>query len=448
VSARGVGGSRGVPASRRAVLGALAAAWPAWLASEAHAQPGPATQSGSKPAPAPAPPKAVALVGGAVHVGDGKVLDGATLVLEGGFVSRVGVGLAAPAGAEVIDAKGLVVTPGLVEPLGAVGTVEIELEASARELEERDGDAQRAAFRAADAFNPASTVIGVARAGGLTACVLTPAGGLVSGQSAWAELRGATADEALVERSLAMHARVSGHGPATSLLRLREALDDALAYSKNRASYERNQSRSLTGSRLDLEALARCLPGAKPQLPLVVHVDRASDVTSSLALAKSFGLELVIGGGAEAHRVRDALAKAAVPVILFPLSDGPETFSQVGARSDAAKLLRDAGVEVALSTGGAHEARKLRQAAGNAVRAGLAHAHAVAAITSAPARIFGQARRVGTLEPKRVANVAVWSGDPLELGTRLQALFVRGERQSLDNRQTALLAKYRTLPSH
>ena len=116
------------------------------------------------------------------------------------------------------------------------------------------------------------------------------------------------------------------------------------------------------------------------------------------------------------------------------------------AREDNAALLNAAGVPVSISSGETQNARKLRQAAGNAVRAGLPHTAAVAAITRAPAEALGMGDRYGTLAAGKVANLVIWSGDPLEIQTRVVSVYVHGQRQSMETRQTKLLQKYRGAP--
>jgi imidazolonepropionase-like amidohydrolase len=292
-------------------------------------------------------------------------------------------------------------------------------------------------------------LIGVTRAGGITSVGVVPTGGLIAGQSAWADLDGASAAEAIAAAPLALHVHLGagaagpGSGHATALLRVREAFDDARFFQKNRAGWEHNQARRMAPSRLDLEALAGALDG---KLPVVFHVDRAADILSALALAREFKLRPVIAGGAEAWKVARELAAAKVPVIVYPLQV-PGSFDTLGARDDNAARLFAAGVPVALAGGSdPPNPRRLRQEAGNAVRAGLPHDVAIAAITRVPAEALGMGARYGTLAPGKVANLTVWSGDPLELSTRVVDVVIRGRRTSLRNRQTVLLEKYRTLP--
>jgi imidazolonepropionase-like amidohydrolase len=409
-----------------------------------------AAQHRPQPAPSaqPAAVGPIAVVGAKIHTGTGEVIEDGTIVIENGLIARVGKGIAVPAGAETIDAKGAEVTPGLVDSLTAVGLVEVGLEPATHDDDQGGKDPIRAAFRAADGYNPASSVIGITRAEGVTSVGVVPTGGLISGQSAWADLAGAAAPDALAQSPLAMHVHLSAlnddrGGPASALLRLREVLDDARTFQKNRAAWERNQSRPFSASRLDLDALAAALGG---KVPVVFHVERAADILSTLAVAKEMGLRPVIAGGAEAWKVAGRLSAEKVPVMVNPIEPGPKSFDELGSRADSAALLHAAGVPVVITTGDTHNARKLRQLAGNAVRAGLPHEAAIAAITRVPAEALGMGARYGTLAPGKVANLVVWSGDPLEIATRAVSVVIRGKRVELANRQTALLARYRKLP--
>jgi imidazolonepropionase-like amidohydrolase len=402
----------------------------------------------AKPHPEPTVGEAQALVyaGATIYTGAGEAITDASIVVARGSVVAVGKSVAAPAGAQTVNAKGMVITPGLVDALTSVGLVEVDLEDTARDDRQAGHDPIRAGFRAADGYNPASTVIPVVRAEGLTSVGVVPHGGLVSGQSAWADLDGATAAEALAAPTLALHVHLGANsgegGQANAMLRVREAFDDARAFQKNRAAWERNQSRRLAPSRLDLEALSSALDG---KLPVVFHVDRAADISSALVLSRELKLRPVIAGGAEAWRVAGELAAAKVPVIVYPLAQ-PGTFDAIFAREDNAAKLFAAGVQVGISTGETHNARKLRQVAGNAVRGGMPHDAALAAITRVPAEALGLGARYGTLAAGKTANLVVWSGDPLELSTRVLDLVIHGRRVSIKNRQTVLLEKYRTLP--
>ncbi len=161
--------------------------------------------------------------------------------------------------------------------------------------------------------------------------------------------------------------------------------------------------------------------------------------------AEAEGIRLVIRGAAEGGRHAEALAAADIAVILNPLVYGPGSFDQREARPDNAQLLQEAGVDVIISTTSAHFARSLRQLAGNAVRGGMDHTAAVRAITSTPAAVFGLNDR-GEIARGAYANLVVWSGDPLEIETRVEGLFIGGQAVELTSRQTELFDRYRERP--
>ena len=395
----------------------------------------------------------VAIEGATVHVSPGKIIEDATVVIRDGKIVAAGAGAKVPEGARRIDGKGKVVTAGFVESYTTVGLVEVSLVSSTVEGSfgiDRDGDAVHAAFRAADGYNPSSVGIPIARTGGITSVVAIPRGGLVAGASSWVALADAVdVADVTVKETAAMH---TGLGESTlgaadgsrgvALERLRELFDDADQYRKNRRGYDRNQSRSLAAERLDLEALQPVLRGTQR---LVVYAHRASDILAALDLARERKLSIAIAGGTEAWRVAAELAEQDVPVILDPTSNLPASFDQIHVREDNPKLLRDAGVSVAISTlGDGAQARTLRQLCGIAVSFGMSWDDALAAVTTTPAAIYGVGER-GSLTRGSVADVVVWSGDPFELSSAAEHVFVGGAEQSLKTRQTRLFERYRKL---
>jgi imidazolonepropionase-like amidohydrolase len=153
---------------------------------------------------------------------------------------------------------------------------------------------------------------------------------------------------------------------------------------------------------------------------------------------------VVVVGGAEAWLVGGALAAAKVPVVIDPYQAGPSSFDQVHARADNGALLRAAGVTVAIHGPSAHQARSLRFIAGNAVRGGMSHVDALAAITSVPASLLGLKDR-GRIEVGAHADLAVWTGDPLDIPARLAMLTIGGVEVELISRQTELVDRWRDL---
>ena len=180
-------------------------------------------------------------------------------------------------------------------------------------------------------------------------------------------------------------------------------------------------------------------------MPVIAIANRESDISSALRIAKEFHLRLIISGGTEAWKVASMLADANVPVAINPINDIP-TFDGPGARFDAPALLDQAGVPVIIVEGETGGPRNLRWAAGHAVRFGMPWDKALAAITLAPARAFGVDNQYGSITVGRVADVVVWSGDPLDFSSRAEHVFIHGSEMPQTDRQTELRERYRTLP--
>ncbi|MGD0528076.1 MAG: amidohydrolase family protein [Polyangiaceae bacterium] len=393
-------------------------------------------------------PQVVAIMHARVHVpGDHPPLEDGTVLIAGGKVVAVGTAVAVPAGARTIDARGKVVTAGFIDVGTDVGAVEVDLESGSNDTDVRGS--MTPGLRMIDGYNPRSAVVPVTRTRGVTSVVVVPSHGLLGGQSAFVDLAGDTVAEAVVRPTLAQHARVdeetaqSVTGSRGGMwLALREALEDARFYATHRAQYDANGVRPLSLHRAGLEAL---VPVVRGEQPLVVWAERASDIEAALRLADDLKLKLVLAGAGEAWMMAEEIARHKVPVVIDPLEDLPSRFDRLHARSDNAAILAQAGVRVVLSTFSAHQARLLWQRAGNAVRLGMDHEAAIRAVTEAPADAFGL-KGYGRLEKGAVANVVVWSGDPLQTSTRVEHVFIRGKEESLETRQSLLLQRYRTLP--
>jgi imidazolonepropionase-like amidohydrolase len=206
------------------------------------------------------------------------------------------------------------------------------------------------------------------------------------------------------------------------MLRLREILDDARDYAVNKVAYNARSRRDYARGRLDLEALQPVLKG---QVPLAIQANRASDLLSAIRLADEFKVRLVLIGAAEGWMVARQLADAKVPVVVKPLTDIP-SFDSLGATLENAARLSRAGVTVALASFDTQNSRLLRQEAGNAIANGMDRDAALQAVTLTPARLWGVADRVGSLEVGKDADLVIWSGDPFELTAGAERVFIKG----------------------
>jgi imidazolonepropionase-like amidohydrolase len=379
----------------------------------------------------------------------GPRIEHATVLWRDGKIVAVGAGVAVPAGSTRIDAAGRWVTPGFIQTGSSLGLKLFESGGLLQTDEDSTAGDVKAAFNVADGIDPAAITIPVARLEGVTGTLAVPAGGLIAGRGAFFDLAGDRLEDLLVRSPAAMvmnlgqGGKAGGSGSrAGAVQRLRRILRDAGEYARRKDDYRRRRIQPLAAPAADLEALEPVLRG---ELPVLAIANRRSDIEAALRLAREFHLRLVIWGGAEAWKAAAELAAARVPVVVEPLTDIPK-FDALGARLDNATLLDRAGVAVILAQHDMAHFRDLRQAAGNAVANGLPWKAVLRAVTLGPAEAFGVADRYGSLEPGKVANLVVWSGDPFEFSSDAEHVFIRGREVSRESRQTELLERYRVLP--
>ena len=197
------------------------------------------------------------------------------------------------------------------------------------------------------------------------------------------------------------------------------------------------------------------MPVVNGTMKLFVHVESAPDILTVLSLKKDFpALNLVLVGATEGWRVAPQISAAKVGVLASALNDLPESFEQLAATQSNIGRMKKAGVQVAIGMINDNEARQAQlsmQYAGNLVAlnkvpgaTGLSWDQAFAAITSAPAEIAGVGGDIGSLRAGRRGDVVIWDGDPLELASGVQAVWIDGVKQSLVSRQTRLRDRYMT----
>lgn len=391
----------------------------------------------------------VAIMDGTVHTVSNGVIENGDVIIRDGRIAQVGADLTAPAGATVIDATGKIVTPGLIAPMTSLGLVEISLDNEANDTSPQQelGFPLGAALNAVDAFNPQSTLIPVNRAAGLTRALSAPQPGntLFGGKAAVVDLSGRANS---ITRADAAQIAVMGYGGAArsgdtrlgAWAVLREYLDEARSYQANPNDYVR-RPRSERIALSDVKALGPVVAGEQP---LIVQINGANDIRTLIRLKNTYRLRVVIVGASEGWRVANELAAANIPVIISGLTNLPYQFEDLASTLQNAARLQAAGVRIAFYDG-THNARLIRQHAGNAVAEGLPYDEAIAALTRNPAEMLGVSALVGTLEAGKAGDVVVWDGDPLEVTTRPEAVFIDGRRQDLNNRQKMLMERYRDL---
>lgn len=386
-----------------------------------------------------------AITGGTVWTGeDDQPIENGIVILVDDEVAAVGDdSLAVPADANVIDATGSWITPGIFAPFTKVGLVEVGAEDSTNDVSAAESH-YSAALNAADGFNPSATSIPVTRLEGVTRMAVAPGFGqsLFAGQGFIADTSGSP-NSVLKERAFLYvtlgetgAGRAGGSRPA-AWATFRAALDDALDFA---ARYITNPKGAAL-SRADAKALEAAATGE--QL-ILVNVHRASDIRRLIAFSEEkANLQLAIVGATEGWLVADELADAGIPVIIDPFNNLPATFEQLGATSRNAERLIEAGVKTAFAhlDSDAHQTRLVLQSAGNAVANGLDPAEAIRAVTSVPADIFGL-ENFGRLTSGASADLVIWDGDPLEITSAPTTVIIAGEEQSMESRQTKLRDRY------
>ncbi|WP_422057434.1 amidohydrolase family protein [Sphingomonas sp.] len=404
----------------------------------------------------PAAAQTVAVTNARLVIGDGSApVEGGTVVVRDGRVVAAGAGVAVPAGVPVVDAGGRWVTPGLFAGFSRVGIVEVD---GVNETD--DSAAGNSPFNAAldmsHAVNPKTSAITLNRAEGITRAVVAPEarGSIFAGQGAIIDL-GADMDAVSKPRAFQFMVygeeggrRAGGSRPAAMAM-LKNILFDVRDYARAPARFaDRGKDALLT--RADAQALVPVVTG---QVPLLVHVERASDILVVLDLKREVpALKLVLVGANEGWTVARQIAAAKVPVLASALSDLPASFEQLAATQSNIGRMQAAGVTVGIgmiNDDEARQARLIKQYAGNLVAltkipgaSGLEWGQAFAAISSKPAEAMGMGGEFGSLRPGRRGDVVVWDGDPLEIGTAAVRVFIDGVEQPIETRQDQLRKRY------
>ena len=394
----------------------------------------------------------------------GADIESGTIVIRNGRIEAVGAGVAVPAGAQEIDARGLSVYPGMIDLGTAMGLIEIPQGANATvdvaEVGEMNPNAQ--AFYG---INPHSAHVAVTRVNGVTSVLSLPSGGIISGQAAFINLLGSSPQEMAVAQTAALvvnYPRTPGGGggfggffqqaqpnpqEATAardrqVEQLRKMLRDAEAYGRAMDAAERD--RNLPRPDADV-VLASLVPYVRGERPVVFRADREAEMRAAVRFSEEMKLKPVILGGNDAWKIASFLKERNVPVILngvFDLPSREDDFYDVMYESPA--KLQQAGVRFALSTGdqGA-EVRDLPYRAGMAAAFGLPRAEALKSVTLYPAQIMGLGDRLGSIETGKIANLVVTDGDLLEARTRVRHLFINGRQVPLNSRHTELYEQFR-----
>jgi imidazolonepropionase-like amidohydrolase len=391
--------------------------------------------------------KSIAIVGAKVHTMSSQgTVDNATVLIKNGKIQSVMEGEPALAGYEIIDAKGKVVTPGLIGASTSLGLVDVGFSAGTNDSNSSLTSISKtgAAFDVSYAINPESSLMAIARIEGVTSAATSMGrtGQLFSGQGALISL-GDSSDPIIQARAF-ISTRLGNNGADTvggSRSILWVSLETALAEAKFAIGKSLTPIDEWYGelSRADIAAL---IPVVKGEMPLLVDARRAADIRQVIALKQRHPqLNIVITYATEGWRVAKELADNNIPVILDPEANLPFGFDQLGSTLENAGRLAAAGVEVSIGME-THNIRLARQHAGNAVANGLSWDQGLAALTINVAKLYGINDKLGSLESGKIADVVIWSGDPLEVTEAAELVLISGEKIEMHSRQSKLRDRY------
>ena len=381
-----------------------------------------------------------------VHTASARgTLQATDVLVRNGRIAAIGNGLSAGS-ATVVDAQGKPLTPtlfggitdiGVEEVSGESATVDNTLALGANAADMRG----RPEFDVTLAYHPESGLVPVARVEGIGWTLLSagtrPGGSFIGGQGGTVRLDGSL--DAIGPRALFVTlggdgANLSGSSRAAQWMLLDQLIDEV----RGRIAPD-SQFALLTPA--GRTTLAKYFGGGGR---VVVRIQRAADIVRLLRWSKQRGVDVAIVGAAEGWKVAPQLAAAGVPVFVDALANLPADFDAIGATMENAARLHAAGVRVSFSQTGdaSHNARKIRQLAGNAVANGLPWEAALAGLTSVPAAAAGVAGELGTIAIGQRADLVLWSGDPLDVANVAQQVWMDGRAIPMRSRQTELRDRY------
>ena len=382
------------------------------------------------------------ITNGLVFTGDDTPPNQLDILIEDGLIEAVARDLSTAEADQLIDAAGRPVTPAFFAGITVAGLSEIGMvyEAVDSRLNELYTGLMHPEFDVRKAYNPLSSVIPVTRIEGYGYTLLAAAFGdrTISGQGSLVRFDGGFDS---FEGKTTIFVNVDGYsgskvgGSRAAHWMLLETAFSSLTTQQGNGLWLTHNEHPLIN-----QTGRATLENARENGIFVFRANRASDILQALAFSQQHNLNAVISGGQEAWIVREELAASGTPVVINALDNLPGSFDGLGARLDNAALLHEADITLLFTSGETHNARKLRQVAGNAVANGLPYEVAIAAMTSLPAEIFGGKPRM--IAPGLRADVVIWSGDPLDVSSAADQVIIDGKLDPMSSRQTELLQRY------
>ena len=380
--------------------------------------------------------KTIAITNATVYTASEQgVLSNATVVIENDAI--VAINPKNVSADETIDAKGRILTPGFIGSINNLGLVEVGAVARTRDGRDKKADIT---FDASLAFNPKSTAIAYTRKGGITSNIVAPDGGegLFAGQTFTVDLSGEF--DSVINKQNGVLVYLGSESKGSRAKKLQD-LDHKLADIQEKLNKKPSKDeKSAKELKRDEKVIKALLSGEKP---LLAFADRATDLLALLTLKEKYSLDLILVGASDAILVADKISAAKVPVILSAIDNLPSSFDSLHASLTNMAFLIKADVKVILAPkGSSHNLNQLRYDAGVSVANGVTKADALSSLTANVADVFKL--NSGRIAVGKNADLVLWSGDPFELSTKVDAMWIGGKQISTQSRQDALRNRYTT----
>jgi imidazolonepropionase-like amidohydrolase len=406
----------------------------------------------------------IALTGGTVHTVTGPTIENATVVMTDGKITAVGANVTPPAGAKVVSCAGKQIYPGMVSANTVLGLIEVGSVLGSNDQAETG--TVNPNVRAEVEINPESDLLPVTRVNGITSAVSVPQmggnNGGIPGTSALIHLDGWTQEDMTIEKPVGLHVEWPSlainrawwetrseedqkKAREQSIQAIRTAFEDARAYwtardAEGKAGIPRHDRD------VKWDAMGKALRG---EIPVMFGANSYAQIRSVLRFVDEQKLKnVVLVGGEDAWMLTDELKARNIAVITGPaLSLPARSYEAYDTGMGLAAKLQAAGVRFCVSDGGgSHNSRNLPYEAAMASAYGLPKDEALKSITIYPAQILGVADKIGSIEPGKIADVIVTNGDPLEIVTQVEQVYINGRAISMETRHTRLFHKYDARP--
>ena len=348
----------------------------------------------------------------------------------------------------VIDASGMIVTPGIIGTDTNIGIVEIGALSVTRD---DSSEIYSIGFSIHDAFNPKSTLIPWNRSNGVTSALSLPQGtsSPIGGLGSYFLLDGEF--DITSKKDIVIIGGVGGSG-SSSRAETFAVMDDLLSFASGLNGADLDDiSETIEKSSIaefmelhprDVKALSRLV---NDNLPLIISTHRASDILKLIELKEKYDLNLVIKGAQDASLVAPQIAASGISLIINPINNIPGSFDELASNIQMASRLEEKGINLMFNTPRSHNFHLVRQGAGVAVANGMSYEGAIKAITSTPAKVFNIDKR-GEIKAGYFADIVVWDADPLEPSSMPEHLFINGKSIDLTSRSSRLRDRYTSQP--